>query len=642
MLSRSLRALRPFALALVAAVASCMDLPDGERPALTSSSRDWREDVIYQILIDRFANGDPANDYGVHPQDPARYHGGDWLGLEQQLDYIQALGVTALWISPVVKNIETDAGVDGYHGYWAQDLTQTNQHFGDLAALRRLVKKAHERNIKVIVDIVTNHMGQLFYYDINQNGQPDIQISESGTTGAPPGNPVTPKPVVHITEYDPDYDPRGIQSRTSLGEAGPAPIIFVYDPATNKVPALPAILQQASAYHRRGRVVDYDAVVGKVCDNDTRQPCTCTGGPKDACDQCGGAACLDYFDQTETGDFPGGLKDVATELPEVRAAMIDVYARWVEETNIDGFRIDTLKHVEHGFWRTFVPQLRARLAAQGKANFFIFGESFDGNDQRTGSYTRPGELDSVFYFAQKYQVFDDIFKRRPHGPTRKARDLWASRPANYGSEPQANGTGLPPTKTLVNFLDNHDVSRFLFEQPDPAALRAALLVLLTEDGIPCLYYGTEQEFRGGNDPANREDLWPTGYATGGETFRYVSRLNRLRRSYPALSKGEQFVVFPTEAATEGDEHVLAYERRGSDAGASYALVIMNADPASAHRTGVDGGEALKSSLSEGTVLVDILNGKPPITVGPGGSVDFQLDPLQGAILVPQDQVIAGL
>ncbi|RYE90944.1 MAG: hypothetical protein EOO75_09440, partial [Myxococcales bacterium] len=434
MLHPFLRALRPLTLAAAlcgVAAPSCMSLPESGTPTLSTNPRDWREDVIYQLLTDRFANGDPSNDFGVHPGNPARYHGGDWKGLEDRLDYIESLGVTALWISPVVKNVETDASIDGYHGYWAQDLTQTNPHFGDIASLRRLVRSCHDRGIKVIVDIVTNHMGQLFYYDINQNGVPDIQISESGPNGKPPGNPVTPLPVVHITEYDPDYDPRGIQSRTSLGEAGPAPVVFIYDPAANKMPAQPAILQEARAYHRRGRVVNYDAVVGRRCEDNLEQPCSCTTGPKEACPDCSpGMACVDYFDQTVTGDFPGGLKDVATELPEVRTAMIDAYARWVEETDIDGFRIDTLKHVEHGFWREFVPGVRRRLAAQGKNNFLIFGESFDGDDTRTGSYTRPGELDGVFYFAQKYQVFDDIFKRRPHGPARKARDLWLARPNN--------------------------------------------------------------------------------------------------------------------------------------------------------------------------------------------------------------------
>ena len=90
-----------------------------------------------------------------------------------------------------MKNVETDAGFDAYHGYWQQDLTQTNEHFGDLLALRSLVRAAHEEDIKIILDIVTNHFGQLFYYDINENGQPDDNVEGSGTTS----------PVTNVNEY---------------------------------------------------------------------------------------------------------------------------------------------------------------------------------------------------------------------------------------------------------------------------------------------------------------------------------------------------------------------------------------------------------------------------------------------------------
>jgi alpha-amylase len=650
--------LRPFALAaLVGGLPlSCMDLGPERKPELSAHVADWRDEIIYQVLVDRFANGDSANDTNVRLDAPARYHGGDWRGLEGRLDYIEALGVTTLWISPVVKNVETDAGFDGYHGYWAQDLTAPNPHFGDIGDLRHLVYAAHARGIKVIVDIVTNHMGQLFYYDINQNGQPDISLAESGAGAKPPGNPVEPKPVTHVTEYDPDFDPRGIQSRTSLGEAGPAPIVFVYDPAANKLPALPAIFQEARAYHRRGRIVDYDATVRR-CENDTSRGCSC-GDPGTTTPDCGdcaeGAACFDYFEQTQTGDFPGGLKDVATELPEVRAAMIDVYATWIEQTDIDGYRIDTLKHVEHEFWRSFVPGVRARVATTGKSNFFVFGESFDGNDQRCGTYTQPGELDGVFYFSQKYQVFDDIFKKRPPAPTAKAKALWDDRPKNYGVVPQDNGTSLPPTKTLVNFLDNHDVARFLFDQPDPRALHAALTLLLTEDGIPCIYYGTEQRFSGGNDPANREDMWGSGYDTTGETFRYTARLTRLRRGYPALKYGDQRVVWSTQhTGSEVDAGMLALERTGGDAKDQYALVVINSNPAQPSRTTdpdlidpvdptLPPGATMQLSVPAGTVLVDVLNGGTPYTVGADGTLDLQLEPLSSAVLVPQSQVRAGI
>ncbi|MCA9690627.1 MAG: alpha-amylase, partial [Myxococcales bacterium] len=294
---------RSAALALtLAAAPACVHFDNLEEPIeLATHAGDWRDQVIYQILVDRFADADYGNNYGYAPDHMARYHGGDWAGIEQNLDYLQELGVTALWISPVIKNVDTDAGVDGYHGYWAQDLTATNPHFGDLAALRSLVAAAHEREMLVIIDIVTNHLGQLFYYDINLNGQPDILIQESGKFG---------KPVLHTTEYDPDFDPRGIQAFTSLGEAGPAPIIFQHDPATNHMPPLPVIFQDPAVYNRKGRTYNF-------------------ADP----------------DQLLHGDFPGGLKDVDTSRCDVKQAMVDSYARWIELTDADGFRIDTVKHV---------------------------------------------------------------------------------------------------------------------------------------------------------------------------------------------------------------------------------------------------------------------------------------------------------
>ena len=209
-------------LALGAATSGCMDFKsvEGDQPISTHVA-DWRDEVIYQIMVDRFADGDRGNDYRVDRTAPARYHGGDWLGIEDHLGYLQHLGVTALWISPIVKNVETDAGVDGYHGYWAQDFTQLNPHFGNLAALRNLVKAAHDRGMKVILDIVVNHLGQLFYYDINLNGQPDESVRGEGPVVAPDGKktlpdgtPIGTSIVSHINEYDPDYDPRGVQAWT--------------------------------------------------------------------------------------------------------------------------------------------------------------------------------------------------------------------------------------------------------------------------------------------------------------------------------------------------------------------------------------------------------------------------------------------
>jgi alpha-amylase len=182
---------------------------------------DWRDEVIYQIVVDRFEDGDPNNNYNVDYRRPSSYHGGDWQGIINRLDYIETLGVTALWISPVVRNVEEDAGFASYHGYWTQDFLNVNLHFGDLAKLQELVRACHARGIKVILDVVTNHVGQLFFYDINRNGVPDIVFFGGGGPGPGSRNPDQPSDLKRSSEWDPEYDSRGVQGFTSPGRERP-------------------------------------------------------------------------------------------------------------------------------------------------------------------------------------------------------------------------------------------------------------------------------------------------------------------------------------------------------------------------------------------------------------------------------------
>ncbi|MEM9696382.1 MAG: alpha-amylase family glycosyl hydrolase, partial [Myxococcota bacterium] len=453
-----LAAMGILAAGLIASSDACMGF-DGleEEVQLETHVEDWRDQVIYQVLVDRYDDGDLSLNFNVDRTALARYHGGDWVGLENRLDYIAGLGATAIWISPVYKNVETDAGVDGYHGYWPQDFTQPNPHFGDVKALRSLVRAAHDRGVLVILDVVTNHVGQLFFYDINLNGNPDEQVRGSGEQSA----------VVNVNEFDPDFDTRGIQAKTSLGEAGPAPVIFLHDPAINRLPPMPEVLQNPDAYNRRGRTVNFD------------DP-----------------------DQLVHGDFPGGLKDIDTTRCDVKQAMVDAYARWVEWTDVDGFRIDTVKHVDREFWRYFAQKVRQRLARQGKTNFFMFGESFDGRVDLVAPFTRqelPDEaalerenscvlegpaisgdqLDSVFHFPQYYRVIRGVFQ--DGNPTSEIEALWTEATTAYGAEPHQLGIGVPPNQALVNFVDNHDVQRFLFDS-DQEALHLALAYVMTESG----------------------------------------------------------------------------------------------------------------------------------------------------------------
>ncbi len=635
----------PLTAPVVGLASGCADfraLDEETDVQMSTHVDDWRDEVIYQILVDRFDNGDRGNDQGVDSGNLARYQGGDWQGIIDRMGYLQELGVTTLWISPVVRNVDTDANVDGYHGYWAQDFGDVNPHFGTLATLQELVREAHGRDMKVIIDIVTNHVGQAFYYDMNLNGVADINFQNNG--GA--------MPVRHYTEYDPDFDPRGVQAFTSLGEAGPAPVIFQYDPATNHLPPQPALFEDPAVYNRKGRTFDFD------------DP-----------------------DQLLHGDFPGGLKDLDTRRCDVKQEMVEIYAQWIEKTDADGYRIDTIKHVEYDFWRLFTQRLRQRLGEGGKRNFLMFGEVFDGRDDLLGSFTKheilgdvdlvrllgraagegptdaeqladeqacspEGEpltgdqIDSVFYFSQHFQAVRDVFTSGQS--TDRIQTLWENRVNTWGTEPNARGIGVSPADMPINFIDNHDVSRFLFnvrERPQDeqrALLHNVLLFVSAAQGVPCIYYGTEQDFAGGNDPANRERLWDTGFDTSGATFQWTKRVLALRAAYPALRRGGTRVIWSTaHTADESDAGIFAFERFGPDSGGSYVVMVFNTHQGHASTTNFD-GESMKLSAPPGTVLVDALGDGATYVIADDGSLDITVEPMKAALLVPEGEYEAGL
>ncbi|HEY4239406.1 MAG TPA: alpha-amylase family glycosyl hydrolase [Kofleriaceae bacterium] len=659
--------------------ASDIDQPT-DQPHQSNAGLDWRDQVVYQIITDRFANGDPNNDINVAPSIPGRYHGGDWQGIIDHLDYLQDLGVTALWISPTVKNTEDDAGFASYHGYWTQDFLRPNAHFGDLVKLRELVDAAHKRGMLVLLDVVANHVGQLFYYDINGNGQPDDTISGGGyshtclqicamhpdqcsadeLTYCAEGSGYLER----IIEWDPDYDDRGVQGWTSEGFSGPADILFPDWPDRNRTvpprppdwfdwPADKPWFDDPSWYHRKGRVyvwwheADYS--------NDFVR------------------------EQETTGDFPGGLKDLDTDNPDVKDALIKSFEYWIDVADFDGFRIDTVKHIDRpeiarntrGFWGDFTGAIRAHAKSIGKQNFFIFGEGFDGNDELIGSYTFGGtddqgafgRFDSMFYFSQKYEGIDAVFANGQ--PTKNLECLYNSRYGRNPTDPWCNsngypqgptyqgtpqaasedgGTGLSPQESMVNFLDNHDLPRFMFEQSNPDVLRSALDFLFTWDGLPCVYYGTEQLFHGGVDPKNREDLWggnpDAGYAPYQEdqpTFQLVKGLIAMRKAHPALTHGTVAPKWSTTVAgARRDAGIFAFERSSPD---ELALVVLDASDQSSETCAPtdEGGACLQTSFPAGTVLADAMPGSDgkTFTVATDGTVDVMVPARSGRVLVKQ-------
>jgi glycosidase len=642
------------AVAALALVACVSPAEPGDAP-LTSNVLDWRDEVIYQVLTDRFADGDAANNFNVNVNDLSAYHGGDWRGIIDRLDYLEELGVTAIWISPVVKNVEEDYSFASYHGYWTQDFTRPNPHFGDLAMLREMVDAVHARGMKVILDVVTNHVGQVFYYDINKNGQPDeFLIGQGGPVPAPGVDTDPPSELVRVLEWDPDFNADGIQAWTSLGPSGLAPIIFVRDPYTNREPPSPEIFAQPWAYNRKGRVT----VWGKP------EVCGC---PNNYCgwdDEC-------RRRQEILGDFPGGLKDIDTTREDVRDALFDAFAAWIQVADFDGFRIDTLKHVEQGFWEDFCPRLRQFAADRGKLNFFLFGEAFDGDDNLLGYYTHGEGVDSVFYFSQYYTVFRGallgdgsrtceigrLHCRRhgcatdPCGESGEIPALYSGQPKNLGAQ-SATGEPLNARQLVVNFEANHDVGRLLFFMPQTwtpeekrKVLHLSLTYLMTTDGVPSLYYGVEQEFAGGNDPANRETLWDKRhyqesvlangawqwqqrtyvdedgatvawkpFDTGNPTFRLLKKLIAVRKQHAALRHGGLRVRWSTPDGGGEDHGLFAFERPSAEGS---VLVVLNLNPAASSRTS-RGGSSMAVGFAAGTRLTNLLAPAAPLVVQASG------------------------
>ena len=532
---------------------------------------DWRDEVVYQIVVDRFDNADPHNDrqdgVGTVPGDLARHQGGDWAGVTRRLDHLRRLGVTAIWISPVVQNIPRLARQDGYHGYWASDFATPNPRFGTLEELRRLVRKAHQQGIKVIVDVVTNHTGRLFFYDFDADGS------------------------AGHNELEPPFSNQG-PHRGRIVWHGPRPRLLIRDPSTGLHP--PRLMPlQPQHFHRRGQT-----------ENFTSQH------------------------QKEYGDFPTGLRDIDTERPDVVDAMVDTTVWWVLNTDIDGIRLDAVPHVPHQFWARYSRGLREQLARHGKHRFLILGEAYHRDPRYMASYTGRGGLDAVFDFSLKWELIDGFLLDGK--PAATARPALEQNRALYPAAGHPGGVGLAPWQARVAFADNHDMCRVRGELDDPRAAELAMTVVFTVDAIPSIYYGTEQELRGCRGDASREPLWRSGFSTQTRMFRHLARLAAIRRSSTALRRGTLVVRHASAISARRaapDAGLLVYERF---TGQERVLVALNGHPwdhaAATLPTGFAAGTELRDRL--GAV-------GQTVTVATDGTIRLRLPPRAAAILIPE-------
>ncbi|MBL3668631.1 pullulanase-type alpha-1,6-glucosidase [Streptomyces sp. M2CJ-2] len=535
--------------------------PSDAHLAKEPARHDLTREQFYFVLPDRFANGDTRNDRGgltgsrlstgYDPTDKGFYQGGDLKGLTQKLDYIKGLGTTAIWMAPIFKNQPVQGtGKDasaGYHGYWITDFTQVDPHFGTNKDLETLIDKAHAKGMKVFFDVITNHTADVVDYE--------EKSYDYLSKGAFPYLTEDGKPF-----DDADYaDGSRKFPRVDTGSFPRTPLV----PAAKKTVKVPAWLNDPAMYHNRG-------------------DSTFAG------------------ESSEYGDF-SGLDDLWTERPEVVDGMEKIYQRWVKDFDIDGFRIDTVKHVNMEFWTQWATALDAYAAKKGRDDFFMFGEVYSADTDVTAPYVTRGRLDATLDFP-----FQEAARQYV------SQGGSAEKPAAVFGDDHKYTTDKANAYEQVTFLGNHDMGRIgtFLEQDNPKASDAELLkkamlaneLMFLSRGNPVVYYGDEQGFTGaGGDKDARQTLFASRtadyldddligtdrthaedtYDTKAPLYRQISALAELRKAHPALTDGVQQQRYAadgpgvhafsrTGTGKDTTEYVVAFNNTGEARKATFA------------------------------------------------------------------------
>lgn len=520
-----------------------------------TDDRSWDTGLLYFAFVDRFADGDASlNRSEGSSHAITDYLGGDWRGLTAQLDHLDALGVTAIWLTAPMDNPEgawgdkCGANFTGFHGYWPSDPFAPEDHFGTLDDFRTLVDSAHARGMRVLVDWVANHVhtDHPYYLEGDDAWFHDLRICAE------------------------DDDGDGVSNWDQLPE------------------------------------------------------------------EC-------WFDPF--------LPDIAYEEVEPLVAMVDDILAWVRDYELDGLRVDAVKHMPHAV----VYNLQSRIleevehrAAGGDEEFYTVGETFSTDRGLIGSYVNGRELDAQFDF--------NVYQAVLQGFARDELPLWRVE-ATWRASRDAYGPALMST-----FLGNHDVERFITHAagqvgnswgdgpcPDGSLrtasspgwsepyerLRLAWTWLLTHEGLPLVYYGDELGLPGYADPDNRQLMRWSWTADEAATVRHVCRLGQARQRFPQLAGGtwKSWYGYDADNCFEGSADdcsglnqwdVLAWARvEGADQ--LVAAVNRGADS----RTLTNGLSF--AGLTPGTTFLDVVSGET--LTADGDSLSVTLGARQSAVLV---------
>ncbi|HGY1228601.1 TPA: alpha-amylase [Citrobacter farmeri] len=464
---------------------------------------DWHNATVYFVLTDRFENGDPSNDqsYGRHKdgmEEIGTFHGGDLRGLTRKLDYLQQLGVNALWISAPFEQIHgwVGGGTKGdfphyaYHGYYTQDWTTLDANMGSEADLRALIDGAHQRGIRILFDVVMNHTGYATLADMQEYQFGALYLSGDELKKT-------------LGDRWTDWKPTVGQSWHSFNDY----INFSDKAAWEK--------WWGKAWIRTD-IGDYD--------NPGFDDLTMS---------------LAFLPDLKTGStIPSGLPVFYQHKADTRAKAIEGYtprdylthwlSQWVRDYGVDGFRVDTAKHVELSAWQQLKTQASAALVEWKKNNpdkalddepFWMTGEAW-GHGVMQSDYYRHG-FDAMINFDYQEQAA-------------KAADCLSGMDLTW----QQMAEKLQGFNVL-SYLSSHD-TRLFREGGDKAAE-----LLLLAPGAVQIFYGDESSRPfgpTGSDPlqGTRSDMnWQDISGKSADNVAHWQRLGQFRARHPAIGAGQQ-------------------------------------------------------------------------------------------------------
>lgn len=480
-------------------------------------------DVLYLIMPDRFARAGATTDaeasrgleYAVEVDraDLNARHGGNIAGMKQHLGYIDSLGVTAIWVNPVLEN---DMPGGSYHGYATTDYYRIDPRFGTNGQWRDFVGKAHDRGIKVVMDMIFNHSGSNHRWMKDMPSRDWYNFPDSAVT----------------TNF-----------RLST----------LHDPY----------------------VSDYDKK------------------------------------RTVDGWFVTAMPDLNQRNPHLRRYLSQNSIWWIEDSGIDGIRMDTYPYADERAMASWIDDVMAEYPG-----FNIVGECWYGNEGgeaywQRGSKVNPNgdpRLPTVMDFVLSIKA-RDAFK----GQTDRLEGL------NTIYDHLALDYLFPDPTHILTFLDNHDTDRFLLEEPDDLGWwKQAITFLLTSRGIPQIYYGTELLMNGtraaGGDGNVRRDM-PGGFpgdktdaftAAGrtdkqNEAFDFIQKLLQWRRGNEPIARGSLKHFMP-------ENGLYVYQRRSGD---KEVTVILNGNDSPVTTT----MERTLEILPYGSQRRDMLTGET-VTISP--------------------------